>query len=194
MDTLLSLLFFIALGVVIWWLYQQRATNIPVRAQVFQQQELEEIAQRPRVTLTATDDEGALVDANDPRVREVAEHPAFLEISPMLARGDWGGARRFLQKIAYGMPNATAEEKRLFTNVMKVFAEADPMYRLCMDAVRPLVEASPGIKQTALYPHMAAAPDAEHARYVLYFAHELGDIVRKKKGSSYTVFPKGTVV
>lgn len=112
----------------------------------------------------------------------------------MLARGDWGSARRFLQKIAYGIQNATSEEQRVFKKVMTVFAEADPMYKLCMDAVRPIVEASPGIKQTALYPHMAAAPDTEHARYVLYFAHELGDVVRKKKGNSYLVFPKGTVL
>ena len=134
------------------------------------------------------------MDAIDPRVREVAEHPAFLEIKPMLARGDWGAARRFLQKIAYGVPTAKPEEQRLFKQFMTVFAAADPMYRLCMDAVRPIVEASPGIKQTALYPHMAAAPDTENARYVLSFAHELGDIVRKKKGNSYTVFPKGTVL
>jgi hypothetical protein len=38
---------------------------------------------------------------------------------------------------------------------------------------------------------MAAAPDVEHARYVLYFAHELGHIVRRKKGNGYEVFLPG---
>lgn len=190
-----GLIIFIVLVVLVGILYLGRRPDS--RHEVRPRELATEVFDRappPAARLIATDEDGKPVDASDPRVREVAEHPAFLEIAPMLARGDWGSARRFLQKIAYGIQNATSEEQRVFKKVMTVFAEADPMYKLCMDAVRPIVEASPGIKQTALYPHMAAAPDTEHARYVLYFAHELGDVVRKKKGNSYLVFPKGTVL
>lgn len=121
---------------------------------------------------------------------------ALLEaIEPMLRVGDWGGARRYLQKIAYGMPDAEPHEREAFTLFMAAFARSDPLYKACVAALRPVLAESPqGVKQTALYPHMAGAPDVETARYVLYYADVLGDVVRKKKGNSYTVFAPQTAV
>ena len=146
---------------------------------------------KPRLHVQATDATGAPVSEQDPRVLEVTEHPVFVAMAPMLERGDWGAARDFLQKIAYGIHDATPDDQRIFKKVMTIFAESDPLYQQCIKAILPFVAQSPGIKQTALYPHMAAAPDVEHARYVLYFAHELGHIVRRKKGNSYEVYLPG---
>ena len=114
----------------------------------------------------------------------------FLDVPTMMERGDWDGARRALQKIAYEFVNKPPSEKRKFTELMVEFARQDPLYNRCIVAITPLVQAKPGIKQTALYPHMPTA-DIEESRYVLYFADELGDIVRRKKGNSYEVFPPG---
>ena len=148
----------------------------------------------PSVRITAVDEDGLTVDVLDPRVTEVTEHPVFKAMAPMVASGDWGAARRFLQKIAYGISDASADEQRIFKKIMTIFAESDPMYQQCVKNIKPLIEENPGIKQTALYPHMAAAPDTENCRYVLYFAHELGDIVRRKKGNSYEVYLPGQVI
>lgn len=147
-----------------------------------------------RLAVTATDESGNPVGDRDPRVIEVTEHPVFVELAPMLEQGDWGAARRFLQKIAYGISTAPVDDQRIFKKIMTIFAEADPLYQQCMRGIKPFIEENPGIKQTALYPHMAAAPDTEHCRYVLYFADELGDIVRRKKGNSYEVFLPGQVM
>lgn len=117
-------------------------------------------------------------------------HPLFQAIAPSMARGEWNDARRYLQKIAYGIKTASEGEQRDFKHIMMAFASADPLYAQCLRAVAPILAENPdGIRQTALYPHMAAAPDAETARYVLYFADELGAIRRQKKGNSYLVFP-----
>lgn len=145
----------------------------------------------PRAYVTAVDENGEPVSDLDPRVTEVSEHPVFKTLAPLVAAGDWNVARNFLQKIAYSIHDASADEQRIFKKIMTIFAEADPMYQHCIRGIKPFIEASPGIKQTALYSHMTGAPDTESCRYVLYFAHELGDIVRRKKGNSYEVFLPG---
>lgn len=122
-------------------------------------------------------------------------HPLGQAIAPMLRIGDWDGARQFLQKVAYGMPTATEEEKNDFTEFMAGFSAQDPLYQRCLVDIQDVLKEYPeGIRQTALYPHMTAALVVEQARYMLYYAEVLGDIVRVKKGNSYTVFPAGTVV
>lgn len=119
-------------------------------------------------------------------------HPLFQAIAPMIARAEWNDARRYLQKIAYGIKTASEGEQRDFKHIMMAFASADPLYAQCLSGIAPILAEHPqGIRQTALYPHMAAAPDTETARYVLYFADELGAIRRQKKGNSYLVFSTG---
>jgi len=56
-----------------------------------------------------------------------------------------------------------------------------------VDHIEPLCAGGPDTPA-----NMAAAPDAETARYVLYFADELGAIRRLKKGNSYLVFSTGS--
>ena len=120
---------------------------------------------------------------------DYTSHPIFRAIEPLVARGDWDIARGYLQKIAYGLNAANEQEQREFKHIMMAFAAVDPLYAQCLQAIAPILAENPdGIRQTALYPHMAAAPDAETARYVLYFADELGAIKRQKKGNSYIVF------
>lgn len=114
----------------------------------------------------------------------------FLEVVPLMARNDWDSARRYLQKVAYGVSNGTEAEKEAFKIFMMGFASADPVYAQCVQSIQPILQEHPeGMRQTALYPHMAAAPDAETARYVLYYAELLGVVRRQKKGNSYTIFP-----
>lgn len=106
-----------------------------------------------------------------------------------LCEGDIDGARIALQKISY-MVHAEGERKpeqlRQFTELMKMFVWIDPLFWSNLRCITPIINASPGIKQTALYKHMPV--DTETARYVLYFADAAKFIVRKKKGNTYMVY------
>lgn len=109
-----------------------------------------------------------------------------------LRSGDIDGARQALQKIAYLVhadKQTNPDQVRQFTKLMCMFAEIDPLFWRCLNAVKPVVQQSPGVRQTLLYEHMPV--DVETARYVLYFAHETGHLVRRKKGNSYEVFLPG---
>ncbi|GHU33567.1 hypothetical protein AGMMS50256_25720 [Betaproteobacteria bacterium] len=134
-------------------------------------------------------DEAGNVDYSDVNFWEGARHSPFDALA-YLRDGDYDGARMALQKIASIVHSEKAENPdlvRRFTALMCQFTRIDPLYRECMEIIVPLVEASPGILQTALYPKLPV--DVETARYVLYFAHETGDLVREKKGNSYKVYP-----
>jgi hypothetical protein len=106
----------------------------------------------------------------------------------LIDAGQWDAARSVLQKIAYTMPDATVEEKLAFAEYVKDFAALDPLFNTVLSTVLPVVQAKPGIKQTEVY---ALVPDQnkETTRYVLYYAHVLALIERKKKGSTYQLFP-----
>ena len=106
-----------------------------------------------------------------------------------LQNGDIYSARLAMQKISYMVhadKKANPQNIPIFTALMCKFVKIDPLFYQGLAAVYPLIEATPGIKQTALYCVMPM--DVENARYVLYFAHETGQIVRKKKGNSYEVY------
>lgn len=111
------------------------------------------------------------------------------ELDHLVAMGDWDSARAALQRIAYGMLDAPPDEKRQFTQAMCKFAARDPLYYAVMQVVTPLVEATPGLTQTKLYPHLPNLTP-ETIRYVIYYAAEMGELVRRKKGNSYAIFPK----
>jgi Phage Mu protein F like protein len=110
------------------------------------------------------------------------------EIDLLVSRGDWHSARAALQHAAYGMLDAPPAEKQRFTQAMCLFAKRDPLYHTVMAVVTPLVAQAPGILQSKLYPHLPSL-EPEMIRYVLYYAAELGDIVRLKKGNSYALRP-----
>lgn len=112
------------------------------------------------------------------------------EIDRLIATGDWNAARAALQRIAYGMVDVDAENKARFTKAMTLFASLDPFYASVMQLVHPVVNDSPGMRQAALYKGMTDEKK-ELIRYVLYFAAELGQIIRVKKGNSYALYPQG---
>jgi hypothetical protein len=111
------------------------------------------------------------------------------ELDRLVMMGDWDSARAALQCTAYGMLDAPPDEKRQFTQAMCKFAARDPLYYAVMQVVTPLVEATPGLTQTKLYPHLPNLTP-ETIRYVIYYAAEMGEVVRRKKGNSYAIFPK----
>lgn len=106
---------------------------------------------------------------------------------------DFGAARMAYQKSAHISARLDSEElKKALKRELTGFAESDPLYRRVLSEIKPIVEQRPGIKQTDLYgllPH-----DRETISYVLYFAGESFDLVRKKSGRTYQVFPPGRVI
>lgn len=103
--------------------------------------------------------------------------------------------RSGLQKVAYGMvgKQVGADDKARFKQDMTEFASADPLVAEIAARARLIVEATPGVLQSGIYPHFPEHSQ-EQVRYALYFAHELGWIHRKKKGRSYQLFPPGKVI
>lgn len=110
-------------------------------------------------------------------------------IQQAIARGDWGMARLWLQKWGYDMarPGVPQADKDAFKRLMTEFARRDPAYHATMQIVRPRVEAQPGLMQSDLTKGLP--PEQQEAlRYVLYFAAELGALIRVKKGRSYQLY------
>lgn len=138
---------------------------------------------RKKTVLTTTSTRTSNATSGDPWL----DH--CIEIENAWQRGDFDWARQQLQRIAYGMvePSVTDAQRADFTRLMTEFAKADPLYREVMERVLPLVQANPGMLQSQIY---KGQPDhiKEQMRYVLYFANELGDITRRKKGRSYELF------
>ena len=109
------------------------------------------------------------------------------EIERLIAVGDWDSARAALQRVSYGMVSEDEDTKARFSFFMGQFALRDPFFKAVMDAALPAIERSPGIRQAAMYKGMSE-DKKELLRYVLYFAAELGHIVRVKKGNSYALY------
>lgn len=124
----------------------------------------------------------------DPHL-EVEWEATFREIELAVSRGDYDFARAWLQKFSYTTTdkNVPQRVRDRFKILMTAFAKQDPLYLKLITKIRPMVEAQPGIMQTALYPQLPGFNE-EQIRYVLYFAHELGDVYRLKKGRSYQIF------
>jgi protein involved in temperature-dependent protein secretion len=120
--------------------------------------------------------------------RPPVDHELHEYLQLLIDAGEWDAARSALQKVAYTMPDASVEERLAFAGYVKDFAALDPLFNRVLSIVLPAVQAQPGIKQTAVY---ALVPDLdkETTRYVLYYAHVLALIERKKKGSTYQLFP-----
>lgn len=119
----------------------------------------------------------------------------FEEIDRARRAGDYDFARLWLQRFAYtitGNEYVSQEIRDRFKRAMTCFAKEDPLYREVIDAVKLVVEKQPGILQSKTYPLLPHI-EQETIRYVLYFAHELGDITRRKKGRSYELLPPGQV-
>jgi len=108
-------------------------------------------------------------------------------------RGDFDTARMGYQKTAYASPRLTDEcLKEALKRELTGFAQSDPLYRELMAEILPLVKQCPGIKQTELYALLNF--DREIVSYVLYFAAEIFDLVRRKSGRTYQLFPPGNMI
>jgi hypothetical protein len=106
-----------------------------------------------------------------------------------LREGDIDGARQVMQRLAYLVfedRDTHPEQVAQFTALMVKFVQIDPLFGRELNAIKPVVRDRPGILQTELYSHMDV--DQETARYVLYFAHETGQLARQKKGRTYAVY------
>jgi hypothetical protein len=121
---------------------------------------------------------------------EVDWAATFLVIKQAVSQKDYDFARTWLQKFSYASVKADVSQnvRDDFKRLMTAFANEDPLYRTLISQILPLVSAQPGILQTAIYPQILSYNE-EQIRYALYFAHELGDITRVKKGRSYQLFP-----
>ncbi|MBZ0330857.1 hypothetical protein KZO25_11080 [Halomonas sp. ANAO-440] len=98
-------------------------------------------------------------------------------------------SRETLQKVAYEItrPSHPEEQQQWFRECMTQFVRLDPMYQKTIGRVRDMVRQRPGVVQSEIYKERTE-PEMEVARYVLYFAHELGDIRREKAGRSYKLY------
>lgn len=104
-------------------------------------------------------------------------------------------ARLALQKTSYEMVgNRHSEDEKLrFKQVMTEFAAVDPLVKRIVERAQGIVSRHPGILQSKIYVHFPMH-SKEQVRYALYFAHELGLIYRRKKGSSYQLYPPGETI
>lgn len=125
----------------------------------------------------------------DEIVLEIDWPSTFLEIERAIHQGNYDFARTWLQKFAYTTVDQEVPQlvRDRFKQLMIVFARQDPLYQSIMAAILPIVTAQPGMLQTAIYAQLPSY-NQEQIRYVLYFAHELGDLTRVKKGRSYQLF------
>jgi len=105
---------------------------------------------------------------------------------------DPGSARHNLQKISYSMVKSSvpADQKVWFKEFMKDFAAIDPLYSQTILRLKEILADKPGLIQSEIYKGRSDK-EKEGARYILYFADELGDIHRVKSGRSYKLFLPG---
>jgi len=132
-----------------------------------------------------------------PRISSVTQPGGYAaaDIEGAINSGNWDWARTALQKMAYEMvgDHVSQQEKDSFKALMTRFAEQDPLYREVMALLLPVIQQNQGILQSKIY-GFAPGYDQETLRYVLYFAHELGHIVRLKQGRSYKLLPPGETI
>ena len=131
----------------------------------------------------------AVPTGSDEIALEIDWPSTFLEIERAINQGNYDFARTWLQKFAYTTVNQEIPQlvRDRFKQLMTAFARQDPLYQAIMATILPIVTATPGMLQTAIYAQLPSY-NQEQIRYVLYFAHELGNLTRIKKGRSYQLF------
>src|SRR5690625_5097632 len=102
----------------------------------------------------------------------------------------WNRARLQCQKTAYEItrPSHPHAQKDWFRAFMTQFVARDPIYQDTIGRVHKAVAENPGLLQSQIFKDRTEK-EKEGARYVLYFAAELGDIRREKSGRSYRLYP-----
>lgn len=102
--------------------------------------------------------------------------------------------RAALQRLAMEVTRKgiSPVEKARVKAIIKEFAAEDPLVARVAEIAQALAIANPGFVQSKSY---VAFPQLSinDVRYGMYFAHELGLIVRIKHGNSYRIFHPDTV-
>lgn len=113
----------------------------------------------------------------------------FVEVDQAWRDGEFDYAREQLRKLAYELrsgetPTVVQERLKVLT---QNFTRSDPMYAEVMRVAIPVISANPGIVQSTLAKQFPQF-DAEQFRYAMYYGEAIGDVVRNKNGSSYSLF------
>lgn len=104
--------------------------------------------------------------------------------------GDIDAARAHYQRAAYGFNQLSPEQNEALKQEIAGLTRSDPFYLDGLELMRQQLANTPGVLQADLT--RGLEPRAiEAARYVLYYADQLGDIVRVKSGRSYRLYLPG---
>lgn len=129
----------------------------------------------------------------DPRYPlSIGQVPLELSVHVGTARsareaGRLADARLHYQRAAYGFAQLSEAQNAALREEIAGFAREDPLYIEGIGLLRRQLCASPGALQADLTRGMDAN-NAEALRYVLYYADQLGDVVRVKSGRSYRLY------
>lgn len=113
-------------------------------------------------------------------------------------KGDFNNARKMFQKVGFTIKTLETEApdykkrmvKRQKEKIIKIqanFAAIDPLYRTIISHVKKMLDRNSPVIQSEIYDKLSF--NKEDVIYALYFADVLNDIVRKKKGVSYLLYP-----
>jgi len=110
------------------------------------------------------------------------------EIARLWREKDYNEARTNLHELSYKVreENAPPPIPELFKELMVAFTRDDPLYADVMREALPVIAANPGIVQSTLSKQFPQF-NAEQFRYAMYYGAEIGDVLREKKGRSYTL-------
>ena len=120
------------------------------------------------------------------------EYPAGTtnEMIKLFKMGSFDELRMLISQLAYKF--ASTPQSDAVKKIGMFFVKRDPMYIDILSKVQKIVSKSQGIKQSTIYNDVS--PDGvysvEDMRYVLYYAAEYGDIIRKPFGNSYKLYTK----
>jgi hypothetical protein len=110
--------------------------------------------------------------------------PNMFDVPELMRLGRWEQARVAMEKLAYSMSRESPENQELFKELATKFASVEPFYQRHVSRVVEAVRQNPGIKQSAIY-ELIPDLNKQDVRYVLYFADQLQQVQRVKKGNTY---------
>ncbi|PPD34189.1 MAG: hypothetical protein CTY19_04860 [Methylomonas sp.] len=107
------------------------------------------------------------------------------EVKTAWEAGDFEFARTWLQKLAYRLSTEQAPQSvhDEFKALMTAFTREDPLYADVMKSVLPVIAENPYVIQSELSKQFPEF-DPEQFRYAMYYAEQIGDVLRTKKGRS----------
>ena len=120
------------------------------------------------------------------------EYPAGTtnEMIKLFKMGSFDELRMLISQMAYKF--ASTPQSDAVKKIGMFFVKHDPIYIDILSKVQKIVSKSQGVKQSTIYNDVS--PDevysVEDIRYVLYYAAEYGDIIRKPFGNSYKLYTK----